>query len=204
MNRSDQEKHVKKWDAAVKSYDRFNAGLERRYGRYKRELFAKSRGKVLLVAAGTGLDFRFFPQGLDITAIDFSPKMVEKAKQKAADYKGDIKVLEADVQALEFPDESFDTTATSCTFCSVPDPVQGLKEIRRVLRVEGQLLMFEHVRPGHFFLGTMMDLITPLARIFGPELNRRTGDNVRKAGFRITREFNIYLDMVKLFEAVKG
>jgi ubiquinone/menaquinone biosynthesis C-methylase UbiE len=90
MNRSDQEKHVKKWDAAVKSYDRFNAGLERRYGRYKRELFAKSRGKVLLVAAGTGLDFRFFPQGLDITAIDFSPKMVEKAKQKAADYKGDI------------------------------------------------------------------------------------------------------------------
>jgi hypothetical protein len=82
--------------------------------------------------------------------------------------------------------------------------VQGLKEIRRVLRVEGQLLMFEHVRPGHFFLGTMMDLITPLARIFGPELNRRTGDNVRKAGFRITSEFNIYLDMVKLFEAVKG
>lgn len=195
---------VKKWDKAAKSFDRFNAGVERRYGKYKRGLFAKSRGKTMLVAAGTGLDFVFFPPGLDITAIDFSPRMVEKAKEKAVRYDGSLNVVQADVQNLYFEENSFDTVVTSCTFCSVPEPVKGLKELHRVLKPDGQLLMFEHVRPGNFLLGAMMDVVTPVARLFGPELNRRTADNVRKAGFRITREFNIYLDMVKLFEAVKA
>ena len=129
--------------------------------------------------------------------------MVEKAKEKAAGYEGRLEVVEADVQALEFPDASFDTVVTSCTFCSVPEPVKGLKELYRVLKHEGQLLMFEHVRPGNALLGLVMDLFSLLTRMFGPELNRRTGENVKKAGFQITRDFNIYLDMVKLFEAKK-
>jgi ubiquinone/menaquinone biosynthesis C-methylase UbiE len=120
---------------------------------------------------------------------------------KAVRYRGRLEVVEANVQDLEFPDNSFDTVVTSCTFCSVPDPVQGLKEIRRVLKPDGQMLMFEHVRPGNFLLGAMMDLITPIVRKRGPELNRPTADNIRRAGFKITREFNVYLDMVKLFEA---
>jgi len=195
--------HRDKWDRAAACFDWVNGGVERRYGPYKRALFAKCRGRVLLVAAGTGLDFPFFPPGLDITAIDFSPKMVDKAKEKARSYDGRLTVRIADVQCLEFPEACFDTVATSCTFCSVPDPVKGLKELYRVLKADGSLLMFEHVRPGNLLLGTMMDLLTPLAQRFGPDLNRRTADNVRKAGFQITREFNIYLDMVKLFEASK-
>ncbi len=196
--------HISKWDNASKCFDIMNMGLERRYGGYKRELFSKCRGKVMLVAAGTGLDFQYFPEGLDITAIDFSPKMVEKAREKIGDYNGKLEVVEADVMKLEFQDDSFDTVATSCTFCSVPDPVKGLKEIRRVLKPDGKLLMFEHVRAGNILLGAMMDVVAPLFRKFGPSINRQTGGNVKKAGFRITREFNIYLDMVKLFEASKA
>ena len=192
--------HVTKWDKASKSFDMFTRGTELRYGKYKRSLFAKSRGKTLLVAAGTGGDFEFFPPDLEITAIDFSPKMLEKAAEKTADYKGSIKLVEADVTNLKFDDNSFDTVVTSCTFCSVPNPVEGLKELNRVLKPDGQLLMFEHVRPTNFILGAMMDILTPIANKMGPDLNRRTADNVRKAGFTITREFNIYLDMVKLFE----
>ena len=195
--------HVEKWNKAARTFDWMNRGVERRYGGYKRTLFAKSRGKVMLVAAGTGLDFALFPSDLDIVAIDFSPVMVERAKLKAAHYHGSLEVMEADVENLEFPDESFDTMVTSCTFCSVPDPVRGLKEIHRVLKEDGQMLMFEHVRPGNFLLGAMMDVMTPIVRKAGPELNRPTAANIRRAGFRITREFNIYLDMVKLFEAAK-
>ncbi len=195
--------HKRKWDIAAKNFDKLNKGIEKRYGAYKRELFSKSIGNVLLVAAGTGLDFQLFNEGLNITAIDFSPKMVEIAKQKTSEYNGNIEVKLADVQEMGFGDSYFDTVVTSCTFCSVPDPVKGLKEIYRVLKPEGNLLMFEHVRPSNFLLGTMMDLMTIFSRKFGPDLNRRTGDNIRIAGFRITREFNIYLDMVKLFEAKK-
>ena len=196
--------HISKWDNASKGFDIMNMGLERRYGRYKRELFSKCRGKVMLVAAGTGLDFQYFPEGVEVTAIDFSPKMVEKAREKIGDFNGKLDVVQADVTNLEFPDESFDTVATSCTFCSVPDPVKGLKEIHRILKPDGQLLMFEHVRPTAMLLGVMMDIVSPIVSKAGPELNRDTGANVKKAGFRLTREFNIYLDMMKLYEAVKA
>ena len=195
------DNHVNKWDKASKSFDMFTKGTELRYGKYKRGLFAKSRGKTLLVAAGTGNDFEFFPPNLEITAIDFSPKMLEIAGQKTGDYNGNIELVEADVTNLKFEDNSFDTIVTSCTFCSVPDPVKGLKELNRVLKRDGQLLMFEHVRPTNFILGAMMDILTPIVNKMGPDLNRRTADNIRKAGFSITREFNVYLDMVKLFEA---
>ncbi len=195
---------IRKWDKAAESFDKINFGIERRYGGFKRELFSKCKGKTLLVAAGTGLDFQFFNEGLDIIAIDFSPKMVEKAKVKAKSYNGKLEARLADAQAMEFADESFDTVVTSCTFCSIPDPVKGFREIYRTLKPEGRLLMFEHVRPANFLLGAMMDLMTPISRVFGPNLNRRTADNARIAGFNIVREFNVYLDMVKLFEAVKG
>ena len=201
---TDIRDQIEKWNRSAKSFDWMNSGVERRYGSWKRALFAKSRGKVMLVAAGTGLDFPLFPPDLDIVAIDFSPEMVVRAKLKAARYRGHLEVVEADVEDLQFSDESFDTVVTSCTFCSVPDPVQGLREVHRVLKPDGQMLMFEHVRPGNFLLGMMMDGITPIVRKTGPELNRRTADNIRRAGFRITREFNVYLDMVKLFEAAKG
>jgi len=108
------------------------------------------------------------------------------------------------VTDLDFPDGHFDTVVTSCTFCSVPDPIKGLKEVRRVLKDDGTMLMFEHVRPANLYLGFVMDLMNPLIQKFGPDINRRTADNVRSAGFRLTREYNVYLDMVKLFEAVKA
>ena len=196
--------HIEKWNSAAKHFDQFNIGIERRYGDIKRELFAKCQGKVLLVAAGTGLDFPLFKDELDITAIDFSPKMVRKAKEKALKYNGSIKVELADVEDMDYPDNSFDTTVTSCTFCSVPNPIRGLKEIYRVLKPDGNLYMFEHVRPSNFILGLMMDFMSKFTRNFGPELNRQTGINIRKAGFKITREYNVYLDMVKLFEAVRS
>ncbi len=194
---------IKKWNSASKCFDFGERGEEARYGSYKRHLFAKAKGKIMMVAAGTGQDFKQFPSGLEITAIDFSPMMLEKAKKRAKEYKGDIILKEADVTNMEFPDETFDTVVTSCTFCSVPDPLKGLEEINRVLKHDGRLLMFEHVRVSNFLLGAMMDAMNPFVNLFGPNINRRTADNIREAGFRITREYNIYLDMVKLFEAEK-
>lgn len=195
--------HIEKWNRAARTFDWLNMGVERRYGAHKRALFAKAWGRVMLVAAGTGLDFSWLPPDLDIVAIDFSPEMVKRAKLRAVQYSGRLAVVEADVEDLKFPDEYFDTVVTSCTFCSVPDPVKGLKEIRRVLKPDGRMLMFEHVRPGNFLLGIMMDIMTSAISKIGPELNRPTADNIRCAGFKITREFNVYLDMVKLFEVAK-
>jgi len=192
-----------KWDNAARTFDLMNRGIELRYGEKKREWFSRSYGRTLLVAVGTGLDLEYFRSGQQVVAIDISEKMLGKAQEKEASCKAAVELVRADVQMLGFSDSSFDSAVTSCTFCSVPDPVQGLKEIRRVMKPGGTLLMFEHVRSDIFWMGPMMDLMTGLSRKFGPDLNRRTRENIRKAGFRLTREVNVYLDMVKLFEAVK-
>ncbi len=197
------EAAIAKWNRASRALDRSGRGEDVRYGVYKRELFGKARGRTLLVAAGTGADFKFFPAAIELTAVDFSPRMLERAARRRGECPAPLELVEADVMDLEFGDGSFDTVVTSCTFCSVPEPVRGLRELHRVLRDEGRLLMYEHVRPSHPYLGLMMDLVDPLAYRLGPHVNRRTADNVRAAGFRITREYNVFLDMLKLFEAGK-
>jgi ubiquinone/menaquinone biosynthesis C-methylase UbiE len=194
---------IRKWNRAARALDSKDRGEIVRYGPYKRALFAGARGRTMLVAAGTGIDFKYLPPGLEVTAIDFSPRMLAFAEKRLGESASPIELKRADVTDLEFEDDIFDTVLTSCTFCSVPDPVKGLREVRRVLKDDGRLLMFEHVRASNPWLGFMMDVVNPLVRRFGPDINRRTADNVRAAGFRIEREFNVYLDMVKLFEAVK-
>jgi ubiquinone/menaquinone biosynthesis C-methylase UbiE len=194
----------RKWDAASRTLDFFSFAEDRRIGPHKRRLFAKMRGATLMVAAGTGNDFKFFPPNMQVVAIDISPKMLERAAKKTSDYSGSIELRQMDVRNLEFPDSTFDTVATAFTFCSVPNPVAGLCELRRVLQPGGQLIMLEHVRSAIGPLGLFMDIMTPLTSRFGPSLNRDTVDNVQKAGFRLRRVENVYLDVVKIIEAVKA
>ncbi len=190
-----------KWDRASWTYDLVTWGDERRFGPAKRRLFSAMTGNCLMLAAGTGNDFRYFPAGLAITAIDVSPAMIERARPKAAAYDGCLTLRVMDVQALEFDDATFDTVATACTFCSVPDPVGGLRELRRCLKPGGRLLMFEHVRSRLGPIAIMQDLLTPVSRWLGPDMNRDTTANVLRAGFELCRERNVYVDVVRTIEA---
>jgi ubiquinone/menaquinone biosynthesis C-methylase UbiE len=127
--------------------------------------------------------------------------MLAKAKPRAAAYPGNLTLRVMDVRELDFPDAFFDQVFTSCTFCSVPDPVKGLRALRRVLKPGGYLGMFEHTGSRIFPFNAMLNLMNPVARHLGPEINRDTVANVRAAGFEITRVTNIFLDVVKTIEA---
>ncbi len=192
-----------KWDHAAALYD-FMTGIgpDKRWGPYKQELFGHMSGKILFLALGTGLDIRFFPPGQDITAIDISPKMLEGAADRITAYQGQLQAQEMDVCDLEFEDHTFDQVYTSCTFCSVPDPVAGLESLRRVLKPGGELRMCEHTGSSYFPFRQMMSVMTPITSKLGPDLNRPTVDNVRAAGFEIKEVRGVYLDVVKTIFAV--
>jgi ubiquinone/menaquinone biosynthesis C-methylase UbiE len=186
-----------KWDFSSSFYDLLAYGPERRWAPYKRDLFACMSGKILFVAVGTGQDIRFFPPGRDIVGIDISPRMLDKARSRAASYSGTLDLRLMDVHDLEFDENSFDQIVTSCTFCSVPDPVSGLAGLRRVLKPGGLLYMFEHTGSHIFPFSLMLDVMTPLWKPIGPEMNRDTVANVEAAGYEVKQVKNIYLDVVK-------
>ena len=193
----------RKWDSAAARFDLMSGyGPEWRWGPRKREFFADMRGRVLFLAVGTGLDIPFFPPGREIVGIDISEKMLERARPRAAAYEGSLELRQLDVHDLDYPDGSFDQVFTSCTFCSVPDPVRGLERLRRALAPGGELRMFEHTRSRWFPFNLMLNLMTPLSRRAGPEMNRDTEANVRRAGFELLEVRPVYLDVVKAIRAV--
>ena len=193
-----------KWDKIAPSFDIMaGGGAEVRWQPYKQELFSHMDGNILFLALGTGLDIPTFPTGKTITAIDISPKMIEQAQERLAAYNGTITAEVMDVHEMPFAPGSFDQVFTSCTFCSVPDPVKGLQALHRVLKPGGQLFMFEHTGSRFYPFKPMMNLMTLFTEKFGPAMNRKTTDNVRAAGFTITEVNNVFLDVVKTIKAVK-
>jgi len=193
-----------KWDKLAPRFDGMAAkGAEARWKPYKQALFANMQGKVLFLALGTGLDIPAFPPGQDITAIDISPKMLEQAQERIADYDGTIRAEVMDVHEMPYAEGTFDQVYTSCTFCSVPDPVKGLKALHRVLKPGGKLFMFEHTGSKFHPFSRMMDLMTNLTERIGPAMNRDTVSNVRAAGFELTEVDNVFLDVVKTIKAKK-
>lgn len=192
-----------RYDRTSWTYNLITFGEDLRQADGKRQLYGHARGRTIFVAVGTGSDVRYLPPDLDVVGLDISPRMLERARPRAERYQGRIELRLMDVQQLEYPDDTFDTAVTACTFCSVPDPVRGLRELYRVLKPGGQLLMFEHVRSNVPMVGLMLDALTYVSRLLGPDLNRDTAANVRRAGFQILREQNVYFDIVRTIEAVK-
>lgn len=141
---------------------------------------------MLEVGVGTGLNFSYYPPHAHITAIDLSDKMLERARRRAARLGTTVELLQMDAQALAFPDESFDEVIATFVFCSVPDPVLGLSELRRVCKPDGKVILLEHMRPESPWLGRLFDLLNPIAvRLTGANINRQTVENIRQAGLKI-------------------
>ena len=98
-----------------------------------------------------------------MTGIDFSAKMIREAERRLDEGgRRDVTLRLMDAEEMSFEENSFDTVVGMCVLCSVPHPVRGLQEIRRVCRPGGRLLLLEHVRSDGPFAGPLMDLINPL------------------------------------------
>lgn len=194
----------RRWDRKARLYDRLTAPAERMMGlaRGREWVFERvPRGRVLEVGAGTGKNLRYYPEGARVVATDLSAEMLAEAKKKAAGSVGNVRFVVTDAEDLAFRDGVFDAAVATCVFCSVPDPVRGLREIRRVLKPGGEVILLEHMRP-QGFLGRVFDLLDPVvSRLMGPHINRRTLNNIREAGLLPVEERNVFSDWVKVIAA---
>jgi len=187
-------------------YDLMEALIERScYSKWRKLLWSKVEGAhILEVGVGTGKNFSYYPHDVEITAIDFSDRMLKRAKDSARKQGVKARLQQMDAQNLEFEDNTFDTVVASFVFCSVPDPIRGLTEIERVCKPGGKVVLLEHVRSANRILGWLMNLANPLVvRMIGANINRRTVDNVIKSGLVVEAVTNLRLGIFKLIEARK-
>ncbi|OJF90178.1 class I SAM-dependent methyltransferase [Alkalibacterium sp. 20] len=155
---------------------------------WRKDLLKNVTGNVLEVGIGTGANLPFYPPDIHLTGIDFSPGMLNKARMKAdtLELPYQISLVEMNAQEMDFPDNTFDYVVATCVFCSVPDPVKGLQEISRVCKPEGEIIMLEHMRSENAVVGKMMDIVNPVTvNTWGANINRRTLENINKAGLSI-------------------
>jgi ubiquinone/menaquinone biosynthesis C-methylase UbiE len=196
-----------RYDRIAFLYDLMEAPLEYlRFASWRQMISDRIKGgKALEVGVGTGKNLDFYPKGIEITAVDLSPGMLKRAQKRAVRLRLNVRLIEMDAQSLAFPDNFFDTVFAAFVFCSVPDPVQGLRELHRVCKPNGKLLLLEHVRPRNDLIGKLFDAINPLVvRMIGANINRRTADNIKKAGWHIQNEQHLSSDIVRLIEAGEG
>jgi len=115
-------------------------------GRYRRARFGDVSGRVLDVACGTGTNFRYLPESVDLVGIDISPEMLANANEQLADLGRDGTLQQMDAQNLAFPDDSFETVISALSTCTFPDPVAALQEMERVCKPDGTIRLVEHGR----------------------------------------------------------
>jgi ubiquinone/menaquinone biosynthesis C-methylase UbiE len=155
-------------------------------GNMRRDLFARAEGRVLDVGCGYGMNFAYLPGATHVTGIDFSPTMLAMARGHAARLGIQADLRRGDAERLDFEDGSFDTVISALSTCSFFNPVEALREMKRVVRPGGRVLLVEHGRSDWPWLGRYMDRQT-VSQIEngGCRWNQEPQDLVDEAGLRI-------------------
>lgn len=192
----------KQYNAFAKWYD-LTDGLVGYLGvrRLRRRLLSQAGGKVLEIAVGTGLNLPWYQLGIQLTAIDLSQEMITRARKRAGKLKLPIDFTIMDGELLGFPDNHFDTVVESLTLCTFPDPVLALREMGRVVKPGGRILLLEHGRSDRPRLGRYQDRrAAKHAKVLSCNWNREPQELVVQAGLRIKNASRSFFGVFHLLE----
>ncbi len=195
------KKTSEKYDLVARCYDVLEAPMELfLFNSLRRQAAAMARGKTLEIGVGTGKNLPYYPDEVDLDAIDFSPEMIKAARIKLATLgRPTTRLRLMDVQHLDYPDNFFDTVLSTFVFCTVPDPVQGLREAYRVLAPGGRGIFLEHMHSRHLLLNLLLGLMNLVTLpLLGTSMLRPTQKTIAKAGFHVFYVQYHLVDVVRL------
>jgi ubiquinone/menaquinone biosynthesis C-methylase UbiE len=176
-------------------YDLLMKPLEiTRFRGIREKLISHAEGRVLEIGSGTGVNFPLYKCATQVDAIEPNTYMRNKSLERMKLTKIPIQTYLVKAESLPFPDNTFDTVVGTLVFCTIPDPLKALNEVRRVCKPNGKLLLFEHVRVEQPILAKTQDKLTPYWKKLcdGCHLNRNTLDLVEKADFTIQKVNPVY------------
>jgi ubiquinone/menaquinone biosynthesis C-methylase UbiE len=192
-----------KYDGFARWYDTVEAIPEFFGVRALRKRLARNiRGRTLEVAAGSGKNLQLLPRDVNLVAGDISREMLTIADRKAK--KLGIAPLYAllDAENLPFQDNSFDTVISTLSSCTFPDPAQAFREMSRVCRPDGQILLLEHGRSSWRWIGWYQDRRADThARQMGCQWNRHPVQIAQDAGLQIVNSTTHFFDIFAVIEA---
>ena len=198
----------RKYDRFAALYDKFESFIEKKFfSRFREELFKRVEGKKILeVGIGTGKNVPYYSDDMNVVGVDISEGMLRVCQERLKKFpEKKVKLLRADVQNLPFSDGEYDCAVSTFVFCTVPDPVKGLKEVHRVLRPSGKAVFLEHMRSRKWYVNVILFLMHIFTKLlWGTSMLRKTVDNIKKAGFVIEEEKYLLSDVVRLIIARKG
>lgn len=191
------KKLIQKFDKQARIYEVRRKKLTERVWREK--LISCAKGRVLEVAVGAGANFHYYPKGIKLTAVDFSPEMLNKARLAAADYGIQAEFVLSEVESLAFPDNSFDTIVSTLSFCGYEEPGVILEAFNKWCKCDGQILLMEHGISSNRLIAGMQTVADPLfKKVVGCHLNRDIVQILQKSKLRIIKIEHYMLGTVHL------
>jgi ubiquinone/menaquinone biosynthesis C-methylase UbiE len=155
--------------------------------RYRERLVPEARGEVLEIGIGSGLNLGFYGTAVErLTGIDPSEELLRMAQSRLRDARFAVRFLAQPCEQVPLEDRSVDTVVTTFTLCSVADPAQAMREMRRVLKPSGQVLFAEHGLSPDAGVRAWQRRLNPVWRPLagGCNLDRDIGALISAAGFR--------------------
>ena len=198
-----------KYDIFSRFYDLVEKHLEKKsFSKWRKLVWEKVplNSKVLEVGVGTGKNMPYYPGSVEVVGIDFSQGMLERAISRSTKYPDKkIKLMKMDVTDMNFPQNNFDFVISTFVFCTVPDPISGLKEVNRVLKPKGRAIFLEHMRSTKWLNNVPLYMMNPIIKtLVGTSVIRKTKENILEAGFHVVQEKNLFSDIVKLLICEKN
>ena len=163
-------------DAVKTAYRRWAPVYDNTFGRFASEgrkhaveIINQSKGRVLEVGVGTGLSLPAYKRQLEIVGIDLSPEMLEKARERVSTerLRNVAGLHEMDAGDLEFSDAAFDTVVAMYVMTVVPDPEKVMRELSRVCRRGGEVMLVNHFSAEEGMRGWVERRMAPFADMLG-------------------------------------